>query len=128
MRRAVVAALLVLVLAGCGADSSVRGYLDGAFTEQGGSGDTATYLATTPVPATAQQISGAVAPIVRATDAGAEYLRYDDDIVIVSGGGAGSTVRVEDLDGPYSDGAYAYLGPGFDPGSPAGATDDDDVK
>lgn len=129
MRRALAAlgaALALSGLAGCGAGSSVRGYLDDTFTEQSESGDTTTYLATAPVPATAQQITAAVEPIARASDAGSEYLRYDDDIVVVSGAGAASAVRVEDLEGPYRDGAYAYLGPGFTPGSPEDT--DDDVK
>jgi hypothetical protein len=126
---ALVVALAVSGVSGCGAGSSVRGYLDDTFEEQSESGDTVVYQAVAPVAATTQQITSAVAPIERASDAGAEYLRYDDDIVVVSGAGAASAVRVEDLDGPYRDGAYAYLGPGFDPGSPAGATDDeDDVK
>ncbi|CAA9394039.1 MAG: hypothetical protein AVDCRST_MAG66-1035 [uncultured Pseudonocardia sp.] len=132
MRRALAAlvvALAVSGLAGCGAGSSVRGYLDDTFTEQSETGDTVVYQAAAPVAATTQQIATAVAPIVQASDANGSYLRYDDDIVVVSGAGAASAVRVEDLDGPYRDGVYAYLGPGFDPGSPAGATDDsDDVK
>jgi hypothetical protein len=129
VRRALAAlgvALALSGLAGCGAGSSVHGYLDDTFTEQSESGDTTTYLATAPVPATAQQITAAVEPIARASDAGSEYLRYDDDIVVVSGAGAASAVRVEDLEGPYRDGAYSYLGPGFTPGSPEDT--DDDVK
>jgi len=117
-----------LLVAGCGAGSQVRDFVDGTFDEQGVSGDTATYLSTDPVDRTAATIAGGVVPVVRATDAGTEYLRYDDDIVIVSPAGATSTVRVEDLDGAYRNGQYAYLGSGFDPGSPAGDIDDDDAK
>ncbi len=128
-RLAAGAVLLLLALTGCGAGSSVRGFLDDTFDEQSSAGDTSTYLAAAPVAATASQITGAVQPITRATDAGTEYLRYDDDIVVVSGSGGGSEVRVEDLDGAYRDGSYAYLGPGFTPGSPAETGDDpDDVK
>lgn len=115
------------LLAGCGAGSDVRGFIDDTFDEQSESGDTSTYLAAAPVPAATSQIAGAVPPAAQASDAGSQYLRYDDDIVVVSPASGGSTVRVEDLDGPYRDGSYAYLGPGFTPGSPA-ATEDDDVK
>lgn len=129
MRRHVAGALLVVgLLAGCGSGSDVRGFLDDTFDEQGSSGDTSTYLAAAPVAATAAQISGAVRPAAQASDGGAEYLRYDDDIVVVSQDAAGSQVRVEDLDGAYQDGQYAYLGPGFTPGSPAENDDDDDAK
>lgn len=130
MRRPAAGAVLALaLLTGCGAGSDVRDYLEDTFTEQGGSGDTASYLAAAPVAAAAAQIAGAVPPAAQATDAGSEYLRYDDDIVVVSQAAGGSAVRVEDLDGAYRDGAYAYLGPGFTPGSPADTGDDpDDVK
>ncbi|MDN5932217.1 MAG: DUF4247 domain-containing protein [Pseudonocardia sp.] len=120
-------AVALALLAGCGAGSDVRGFLADAFDEQSESGDSSTYLAAAPVPAATSQITSAVPPAAQASDAGSQYLRYDDDIVVVSPGSGGAAVRVEDLDGPYSDGAYAYLGPGFTPGSPA-ATGDDDVK
>jgi hypothetical protein len=119
-------AVALTLLAGCGAGSDVRGFLDDTFDEQSESGDTSTYLAAAPVAAAASQISGAVPPAAQASDAGTEYLRYDDDIVVVSPASGGSAVRVEDLEGPYRDGTYAYLGPGFTPGSPAETGDDDD--
>ncbi|QJY49103.1 DUF4247 domain-containing protein [Pseudonocardia broussonetiae] len=125
-RRWAAGALLLALLTGCGAGSDVRSFLDDTFDEQSESGDTSTYLAAAPVAAAASQITGAVPPAARATDAGTEYLRYDDDIVVVSPASGGSTVRVEDLDGPYRDGTYAYLGQGFTPGSPAATDDDDD--
>jgi hypothetical protein len=129
-RTARLAALLGagLLVVGCGAGSQVRDFVDEAFDEQSVAGDTATYRSPDAVGPTAATITGGVAPLVRATDAGTEYLRYDDDIVVVSPAGATSTVRVEDLDGPYRNGQYAYLGSGFDPGSPAGDIDDDDAK
>ncbi len=130
MRRwAAGAAVLLALLTGCGAGSSVRGFIDDTFEEQSESGDTSTYLAAAPVAAAASQISGAVPPAAQASDGGSEYLRYDDDIVVVSPASSGSSVRVEDLDGAYRDGSYAYLGSGFTPGSPAETGDDpDDVK
>ncbi|OBF92384.1 hypothetical protein A5790_14330 [Mycobacterium sp. 852002-51152_SCH6134967] len=62
------------------------------------------------------------APEARATDRGIEYLRYDDDIVIIGpDGNRPCTIRVEDVRGSrYSGGAFIFLGPGFFPGAPAG--------
>jgi hypothetical protein len=119
-RLPIVLAAAVLALGGCGIGGDVRDHLDDTYDLQGTSGDTATYVAGSAAGATAAAIAGAVTPAARAADAGAEYLRYEDDIVIVSGAPAGSRVVVEDLDERYRSGAYAYLGPGFDPGSPAG--------
>lgn len=122
--RSSAAVLLAALLAGCGLGSDVRGFVDETYDEQSSVGDTSTYLAPTPPAAAAAQIAGAVPPAARATDAGQEFLRYDEDIVAVAPGGGGSTVRVEDLDGPFRNGAYSYLGPGFTPGA-AGDSDDD---
>lgn len=125
------AAVLVaaaLLLTGCGAGSAVRGFVESTFDEQRVSGDTAYFTSSDPVQRTAATIAGEVPPVARATDPRGEYLRYDDDIVIVEPAGATSTVRVEDLDGAYRSGQYRYLGAGFDPGSPAGDIDDDDAK
>lgn len=126
-RRLAVAGLVVaglLVLAGCGS-TQVRDFIGGIYTQQSSSGDVATYVSGEGVGPTAARIAGGVPPAARASDAGGEYLRYDDDIVIVQPAGAQSSIRVEDLDGPYRSGRYAYLGSGFDPGSPAGDVDDD---
>jgi Domain of unknown function (DUF4247) len=120
---AALAAGAVLVLGGCGIGDDVRDHIDDNYEMQGTSGDSATYLAATPVGATTADIAGAVPPAARAADSAGEYLRYDDDIVVVSGAPNGSSVLVEDLDGRYRSGHYAHLGPGFDPGSPAGAPD-----
>jgi uncharacterized lipoprotein len=122
-RVAALAAVAALLLGGCGVDDDVRDHVDDTYELQGTSGDTATYLATTPVAATAGAIAAAVPPAARATDPAGEYLRYDEDIVVVSPAANGSSVLVEDLDGRYRSGHYRHLGPGFDPGSPAGAPD-----
>lgn len=63
-------------------------------------------------------------PEARATDRGVEYLRFDDDIVIVGpDGDRPCTIRVEDVRGSnYSGGAFIFLGPGFFPGAPAGGS------
>jgi hypothetical protein len=71
----------------------------------------------------ADQIQAHRAPEARATDRGSEYLRYEDDIVIVGpDSGRPCSVRVEDQDARYSGGGFIFLGPGFTPGSPAGGS------
>jgi Domain of unknown function (DUF4247) len=76
-----------------------------------------------PPRAVADQIAGYRAPEARATDRGSEYLRYDDDMVIVGPDqGRPCSVRVEDIDARYSSGGFIFLGPGFTPGSPAGGS------
>ncbi|MHA6632013.1 DUF4247 domain-containing protein [Pseudonocardia sichuanensis] len=122
MSRALAALLAAaaLLLGGCGVGDDVRNHLDDSYQLQNSSGDSATYTTTTPVGTTAAAIAAAVPPAARQSDGGAEYLRYDDDIVIVSAAPNGSTVQVEDLDDRYRSGYFAYLGPGFNPGSPAG--------
>ncbi|BBZ04459.1 hypothetical protein MCHIJ_38960 [Mycolicibacterium chitae] len=63
-------------------------------------------------------------PEARATDRDVEYLRFDDDIVIVGpDNDRPCTIRVEDVRGSnYSGGAFIFLGPGFYPGAPAGGS------
>jgi Domain of unknown function (DUF4247) len=128
MRAGRTAALLVsvaVVLAGCGSDSDddVRNHLDGAYDRQSTTGDTATYSSNDPVGTTTAAIVDAVQPAERRADGGSEYLRYDDDIVVVSAAPGGSSILVEDLDGRYRSGYYAFLGSGFRPGSPASGGD-----
>jgi hypothetical protein len=125
--RALLAAALgvaVLLLGGCGIGNDIRDHLDDEYELQGTSGDSATYLAGTPVGATTAAIVSALPPAARQADGSSEYLRYEDDIVIVSAAPNGSTVHVEDLDERYRSGHYSYLGPGFNPGSPAGGATD----
>jgi Domain of unknown function (DUF4247) len=123
MTRFLATALLaaVLVLAGCGSGNDVRDFIDNTYTLQGRNGDTAVYRSDDPVGTTTSTIANAVNSAARQSDGGSEYLRYDDDIVIVSPDVGGSTVRVEDLDDRYRSGFFAFLGPGFNPGSPAGS-------
>lgn len=128
--RAVLAAPLVLALAfavlpACGSDSDVRGWIADRYSRVAGGGDSVQYTSSESVGRTAAAISANVKPAARASQAGTEYLRFADDIVIVSAAAgaaaaAGSTVRVEDLDGRFRQGQYAFLGSGFSPGSPAG--------
>ena len=44
----------------------------------------------------------------------------EGETVFVSAAAGGSSIRVEDLGGGYSGGAFVFLGPGFNPGSPSG--------
>jgi hypothetical protein len=123
--RSLVAALLVIavVLAGCGDSSDIRNFLGNTYSLQNRTGDIATYASTAGVGVTTSRIVNAVRPATRAADGGSEYLRYNDDIAIISPApGGGSTVRVEDLGGRYRNGFFAFLGPGFNPGSPAGGS------
>ncbi|MGY1823199.1 DUF4247 domain-containing protein [Geodermatophilus sp. SYSU D00079] len=110
-----------LLLAGCGSANRVRDFLRDTYDLQTSRGDTAVYSSPDPVGTTTTAIVDAVRPAERAADGGNEYLRYDDDIVIVSPAAGGSTVQVEDTDGRYSRGFFVFLGPGFRPGSPAGS-------
>ncbi|WP_018635062.1 DUF4247 domain-containing protein [Parafrankia elaeagni] len=114
-------ALVVAVLPACGSDNDARSWVADHYRRTGAQGDTVRYTSSDPVGRTAAAIAAGAAPAARATDRGNEYLRYADDIVIVSAAaaGAGSTVRVEDLDDQFNRGQYAFLGSGFGPGSPA---------
>src|SRR5918997_1823994 len=121
MRTRSVATALVaaaLILAGCGFDNDVRDFIDNTYALQNRFGDTAIYASDDPVGPTTSTIVNAVNPAARQSDGTAEYLRYDDDIVIVSAALGGSTVRVEDLDDRYRGGFFAFLGAGFRPGAP----------
>ncbi|TFV48200.1 DUF4247 domain-containing protein [Blastococcus sp. TF02A-35] len=123
-RVAALAVAAVVLLTGCGSGTQVRDFLEDTYRQTSSDGDTATYSSPDPVGTTTAAIADAVRPAERQADGGNEYLRYDDDIVIVSPATDGSTVRVEDLDGRYRGGFFAFLGPGFRPGSPAGAGGD----
>lgn len=108
-----------LLVTGCGAGGDVENFVEGSYELVRRTGDSAVYRSPEPIGTTAGTIAAAVPPVARQADGAAEYLRYDDDMVVVSGAPTGATVLVEDLDGRYSSGFYAFLGPGFRPGSPA---------
>jgi len=120
LARAGAVVLAVLVLAVCSGSSDVRRFLADTYQLERTDGDTLTYSSSAPVGTTVTQIVQRREPAARQADGGSEYLRYDDDIVIVSAAPGGSSVRVEDLDDGYRGGAFIFLGPGFNPGSPAG--------
>ncbi|SOD97807.1 DUF4247 domain-containing protein [Blastococcus haudaquaticus] len=123
-RRVAVVTVTALALTACGSGNDARGFIRDTYEQQSSDGDTATYSSPDPVGTTTETIVDAVDPVERQADGGNEYLRYDDDIVIVSPATSGSSVRVEDLDGRYRSGAFIFLGPGFRPGSPAGGGGD----
>jgi hypothetical protein len=120
---AALGAALVLV-SGCGSGGDVRDFIEDTYQLTDADGDAATYASPDPVGTTTAAITDAVRPAERQADGTNEYLRYNDDIVIVSAAPDGSTVHVEDLDRRYRGGFFAFLGPGFRPGSPAGAGGD----
>ncbi|OUS93435.1 MULTISPECIES: DUF4247 domain-containing protein [unclassified Rhodococcus (in: high G+C Gram-positive bacteria)] len=119
--RVRLAPMLLLVLAATACGGGVRDYIADTYALQNTAGDAKTYRSKDPVGTTVSSIVADEPPAARKADGGSEYLRYDDDIVTVSAApGGGSLVRVEDIDGRYRSGGFAYLGPGFNPGSPAG--------
>ncbi|MGY1828411.1 MULTISPECIES: DUF4247 domain-containing protein [unclassified Blastococcus] len=120
LRRLAAVVLAAVLLAGCGSGTRVRDFLDETYERTEVVDDTSVYASPDPVGTTTAAIVDAVQPAERQADGGSEYLRYDDDIVVVTAAPDGSTVRVEDLDGRYRSGFFAFLGPGFRPGSPAG--------
>lgn len=114
----VIGAVLCLVLA-ASLGPNIRSHLGEEYTAYGDSRYTCDG---TPKQA-AEDIAEFQSPIAEASDRGSEYLRYSDDIVIVGpDGNRPCTVRVEDLDAGYSGGSFIFLGPGFNPGSPAGGS------
>ena len=112
--------LAAVLLAACSSGNDVRRFLDDTYRLERTDGDTQTFSSGEPVGTTVTRIVRHEEPAARQADGGSEYLRYDDDIVVVSAAPGGSTIRVEDLDDGYRGGAFIFLGPGFTPGSPAG--------
>lgn len=119
-RAGVAVAVAVALLTACSGQSDIRKFIADTYEQRSSTRDTATFASTDPVGTTTARIVQRKEPAARQADGGAEYLRYDDDIVIVSPDPAGSSIRVEDLGGGYSGGAFVFLGPGFNPGSPSG--------
>ena len=119
--RSVLGVTLALVLlTACGHNGDIRSYLREEFGSSSRAGESETWQNNRPVGTVTAAIVGDREPLARRADGGNEYLRYDDDVVIVSAApGGGSQILAEDLDsGRYRAGAFAYLGPGFSPGSP----------
>lgn len=118
---AVLAAVLLVLTACSNGGDQVRGYLRDTYGAGMRSGDTESWRTPDPIGPVVSGIVGRAQPAARQADGASEYLRYDDDIVVVTPAvGGGSDIRAEDLDGRYAGGFYAFLGGGFRPGSPAG--------
>ena len=125
MRRLAPLLLAVLLLTGCGLGTDVRGVLRERFGAPVASAQGETWRSPDDPARTADLLVGEVEALARRADAGNEYVRFDDDVVVITPDPAGgSTVLAEDLDGRYRTGGFAHLGPGFSPGSPAAGEDD----
>ncbi|MCT7659187.1 DUF4247 domain-containing protein [Mycobacterium deserti] len=104
-------------------NNDIRSHLAANYQEYGRDSDGAKYACTGRPQQVASEIAQAKAPEAQATDRGSEYLRYNDDIVIVGpDAGRPCSIRVEDTDARYSGGGFIFLGPGFTPGSPSGGS------
>ena len=125
VRRLLAGSALALLLTACGGAGDVRASLRDEFGDAARSGESETWQSPDPVGTVTGRIVGARDPLARRADGGNEYLRYDDDVVIVSPApGGGSQIVAEDLDGRYRGGGFAFLGAGFSPGSPASGSGD----
>jgi hypothetical protein len=110
---------LVLGVMQISADQDVESYISGHYQQYASDPNAARYTCSGNPSDVADDIEDFQDSESRASDANSEYLRYDDNIVVIGpDGGHPCTVRVEDIDGGYSHGSYIFLGPGFHPGSP----------
>jgi hypothetical protein len=101
--------------------NNIRSYLASNYQEYSSDADGARYVCDGSPDRVAHEIAQAKRPEAQAGDRGSEYLRYEDDIVIVGpDAGRPCSIRVEDTDARYSGGGFIFLGPGFTPGSPSG--------
>jgi Domain of unknown function (DUF4247) len=99
----------------------IRSYIASHYHEYSRDAGGTRYLCTGSPEQVANTLAGYQGPAARASNAGTQYLRYNDAIVSVGPDGPHPcSVRVEDLAAGYSHGAFIFLGPGFYPGSPAG--------
>jgi hypothetical protein len=104
----------LFLLTACG--SAEQDYIEDTYDHVSTVGDTDIYRASSQVRPTADDIAQNTSPAARADDGVNEYLRYDENIVIVRPDTrGGSEISVEDLDGNFRRGAYAFLGAGFRP-------------
>jgi hypothetical protein len=98
----------------------IRSFIAAHYHEYAHDGGGTRYLCTGSPTQVADTLAGYQRPAARASNAGSQYLRYDDAIVSVGADGPHPcSVRVEDLAAGYSHGAFIFLGPGFYPGSPS---------
>ena len=101
----------------------IRSYIASHYREYSHDADGTRYLCEGSPAKVANTLAGYQSPAARASNAGSQYLRYDDAIVSVGPDGQHPcSVRVEGLGGGYSHGAFMFLGPGFYPGAPSSGT------
>ena len=98
----------------------IRSYIASHYREYSHDADGTRYLCEGSPAKVANTLAGYQSPAARASNAGSQYLRYDDAIVSVGPDGQHPcSIRVEGLGGGYSHGAFIFLGPGFYPGAPS---------
>jgi hypothetical protein len=101
----------------------IRSYIASHYREYSHDADGTRYLCEGSPAKVANTLAGYQSPAARASNAGSQYLRYDDAIVSVGPDGQHPcSIRVEGLGGGYSHGAFIFLGPGFYPGAPSSGT------
>jgi hypothetical protein len=101
-------------------DQDVESYISGHYSQYASDPNAVRYQCSGSPSDVADDIEDFQDSAARTSNRGTEYLRYDDNIVVVGpDGNRPCTVRVEDINAGYSHGAYLFLGPGFHPGSPS---------
>jgi hypothetical protein len=100
---------------------NIRSFIASHYREYSHDADGTRYLCEGSPAQVANTLAGYQDPAARASNAGTQYLRYDNAMVSVGPDGPHPcSVRVEDLAAGYSHGAFIFLGPGFYPGAPSG--------
>jgi hypothetical protein len=101
----------------------IRSYIASHYREYAHDADGTRYLCDGSPAKVANTLAGYQSPAARASNAGSQYMRYNDAIVSVGPDGPHPcSIRVEDLSAGYSHGAFMFLGPGFYPGAPSSGT------
>jgi uncharacterized protein DUF4247 len=101
----------------------IRSYIASHYHEYAHDADGTRYLCDGSPAQVANTLAAYESPAARATNAGSQYLRYNNAIVSVGPDGPHPcSIRVEDLSAGYSHGAFIFLGPGFYPGAPSSGT------
>lgn len=119
-----VAGIACLALGVSMQNRDIRTYVADNYAAYKRSGEVTSYECSGSPTEVADRLADYQSPEARATDKGTEYLRYEDDIVIVGpDGDRPCTIRLEDVRGSrYMGGGFIFLGPGFFPGAPAGGS------
>jgi hypothetical protein len=101
---------------------NIRSYVGDNYQQYAGSGNDQRYACSGSPDDVADDLVGQQDPDAQADDKGVQYLRYDDDVVIVGpDGNRPCTIRVQGIDAGYNQGSFVFLGPGFFAGSPSGS-------